>query len=272
MHQNKPITRSVSTSSVIDGNASKRPRDDTVTPAGAEENSDLLQKIKEMFEASNSKIEAKIDASVSMLEQRITSVEKQFSIFRSDCAANLNKLSTAITEVRNGVTAVSHRMDRLEKANDLLISGIPYAVNENLQNMFRNLASCLGYTDPDLPLVDLKRLMRLPITPGSSPPIACQFVFKNVRDEVYKRYLKSRNLTLRIVGFESDQRIYFNESLTPHARSIRTEAIKLKKNGTLLKVFTRNGIVYVQHKDRSEAEPINSVDQLRSQSSLNPSI
>lgn len=157
----------------------------------------------------------------------------------------------------------------LEKSNDLLISGLPYVVNENLHQLFRNIAASLAYADSDLPLVDLKRLMRPPITAGSSPPIVCQFAFRNAREEFYKRYLKTRNMTLRTVGFDSDQRVYVNESLTLQARAIRTEAIKMKKNGILLKVFTRSGIVYVQRREGSAAEPINDISHLRAGFSSN---
>lgn len=263
------MTRSVSTSSVHDGNSSKRPRDETAASADFSENSEMLNKIQQMFEASNAKIEAKIDASISRVEQRITCVEKQFSSFRLDCTDNINKLAAAVTEVRVGLTSTAQRLDRLEKSNDLLISGVPYVANESLQQLFRNLSTCLAYSDTDMPLVDLRRLSRLPITTGSSPPIVCQFAIRNARDEFFRRYLKTRNLSLRNVGFDSDQRVYMNENLTPHARNIRTEAIKMKKDGVLLKVFTRNGVVYIQRREGSEAEPITDINYLKAASSLN---
>lgn len=272
--KNKQITRSTSTSSVHSdsGNTFKRPRDDLGTSAGTEDDScDMLTKIQQMFETSNSKIEAKIDSSISKLEERISGVEKQLSTFTSECTANINKLATAVTEVREWLASTSQRMDRFEKSNDLLISGIPYVNNENLQQLFRNLSTSLAYNVSDMPLVDLKRLKRMPIATGSSPPIACQFAFKNARDEYYARYLRTRNLTLRNVGFDSDQRVYLNENLTQQARTIRSEAIKLKKKGILEKVFTRNGIVYIQRVNGPEAEPINDVNGLRIGSSSNPS-
>lgn len=269
--QNKPITRSVSTSSMnCDGNTSKRLRDDFPHPSCVEHDcSDLLSKIQRMFEDSNAKIEGKIDSSISRVEHRISDVEKQLSTFQSECTGNINKLFSAVTEVRVGLSSTSQRLDRIEKRNDLLISGVPYVGNENLQQLFRNLATSLKFNASDTPLVDLKRLMRPPIAIGSTPLIVCQFAFKNARDEFYSRYLKTRSLSLRNVGFDSDARVYLNENLTPQARTIRSEAIKMKKKGMLLKVFTRNGVVYVQRGLETGAEPINEANQLKIRSSCN---
>lgn len=271
MLQNKPITRSVSTSSVTnDGNSSKRSRDDFAKPFGMDSDScEMLVKIQEMFAESNSKIEEKIDNSVYKLENRITDVEKQLSCFRIECTDNINKLTTAVTEVRAGLLSTSQRIDRFEKCNDLIISGVPYVNNECLQQLFRKLAISLDYKDPALPLVDLKRLMRPPISTGSSPPIVCQFAIKNARDEFYRRYLRNRNFSLRILGFESDQRVYMNENLTQDARIVRAEAIKLKKKGLIQKVFTRNGIVHIQRGNSTVAEPINEIAHLGSKTQIN---
>lgn len=228
MSQNKPITRSVSTSSVSsEGNNNKRPRDDGL--AMEESDGDILSKIEQMFAASYAKIEAKIDSSNSKLEQRIGGVETMLTALKRECTENINSLSKTVTEVRCEIQSTAQRMDRFEKANDLIISGIPYSTNENLGQLFYILAKALAYNDLDRPIVDLKRLMRLPIAAGATPPIVCQFAFKNARDAFYGRYLKARNLTLRHLGFDSDLRVFLNENLTQHARDIRTYAVKMKK-------------------------------------------
>lgn len=253
-----------------DGNTSKRPRDDVANPLGVnDDSSDMLTRIKQMFEDSNTKIEAKIDSSISKLEHRIFGVERQLSNFKTECTENINKLSSAVAEVRVGMISTSQRLDRYEKCNDLLISGVPYVSNENLQQLFRNLAISLSYNADELPLVDLKRLVRPPIATGTTPLIICQFAFRNARNEFYTRYLKMRNLTLRNVGFDNDGRVYLNENLTQQARIIRSEAIKMKKKGLLLKVYTRNGVVYIQRANGSGAESINDISQLRVGAPLN---
>lgn len=265
--QSRPITRSTSTSSVasIDGNANKRLRDETGSPLADDSVNniaDLWNRIQRMFADSNSKIEAMIESSHTKLENRIIAVESQLSALRTECTGSINQLALTVTEVQCEVQTNSLRVDHLERANDLIISGVPYTTNENLKQTFSILATRLEYQNCNLPMVDLKRLAKLPITSGATPPILCQFAFKNSRNEFYHRYLKTRNLTLRLLGFESDQRIYCNENLTQQARVIRTEAIKMKKRGSLTKVYTRNGVTFVQPADGTVAEPVYDVAQL----------
>lgn len=265
---NQPITRSVSTSSVYgDGNNNKRPRDDM--QIDDDPNCDLLSKIQQMFSISNAKIEAKIDASNAKLEDKIVEVENMLFALKAECTSSISSISTAVTEVRDELISTVRRLDRLEKASDLIISGIPYATNENLMDSFFKFAAVLGYNEVDRPIVDLKRLQRFPIPVGTTPPIVCQFAMKNARDSFYGRYLRTRNLSLRHLGFDNDRRVFFNENLTQHDRDIRTTAIKLKKNGALKNVFTRDGIVFVQRLNGSNAEPVVDIKQLAVHKSSN---
>lgn len=96
--------------------------------------------------------------------------------------------------------------------------------------MLKTTAS-LGYGEQDQPLISVKRLARIPIAPGSTPPIALKFAFKFARDEFYSRYLRSRKLTLEHLGFNVNKRVYLNENLTELARKVKTHAVKLKKAG-----------------------------------------
>lgn len=265
--QNRPVTRSGSTSSVssIDGTAYKRPREEAASVVDGDSVSsisDLWSKIQRMFLESNAKIEAKIESSHAKLENRINAVEHQLSALRTECTGNVEKLASTVTELRCEVRANSLRLDHLERANDLIISGVPYTSNEDLKQTFFTLAERLSFQRSDVPIVDLKRLAKMPIASGATPPIVCQFAFYNARNEFYQRYLKTRNLSLRHLGFESDQRIYLNENLTQQARAIRTEAIKLKKRGSVKKVFTRHGVIFVQACDGTVAEPVHDIDHL----------
>lgn len=49
-----------------------------------------------------------------------------------------------------------------------------------------------------------------------------------------------------MIGFSVDKRIFVNENLGPSAREIRTKALKLRREGKLRSVFTKNGTVYIK--------------------------
>lgn len=247
MQANRPVTRSSSLSRLntlaLTNNINKRSRReiegmaDDVSSLG-----DLWTKIQGLFEDTNSRIDScKVD-----LENRITNVETKLTELKTECSVSVKQVSELLDVTRTDLNAVSNQVDRLERAHDLILNGIPFSQTEDLQMLFLMIAAKLVYNPSDTPIVSLKRLSKQAIAVGTSPPILCQFAIRNQRIEFYGRYLRSRNLTLRDVGFESNNRIFFNENLTPLAREIRSEALKLKKQGQLHQVFSRDGIVFVR--------------------------
>lgn len=174
----------------------------------------------------------------------------------------MKRLSDAIVDVRSDIALDRERIMYTEKSNDLLLSGVPFASSEDLDGITGMIAAALGYAEGNIPLVTAKRLARIPIKPGSTPPIALQFAFKFVRDEFYVRYLKTRNLSLQHIGFNVNKRIYLNENLTELGRKIKSQAINLKKAGKLHSVYTRDGAVFVKVDAKAEPQIIHFMDQL----------
>lgn len=257
---NKPLTRSTSTSSSslnTDGRLSKQNKSDDV-----ETLSDLWNKIRRMFAESKSDIEGKIESCKTELEQKITGVEQQLSSLKMGCDVQIKDVSEAVSDVRHDLELTKRNVNRLTTTNELIISGVPYTSDENLTLIFQNISVALASTPSNVPNVYLKRLSKNPINIGSSPPILCQFALRGVRDEFYGRYLRQRSLNLRHIGFNNDNRVYINENLTMNDREIRTQAIKLKHQGRIQQVFTRNGVVYARMKNGDEAEPFYSLEQL----------
>lgn len=219
---------------------------------------DLWTNMKQLHAESTSRLEEKLDD----FKLSIDGLEAKFESLQKEIEGKVGSIKEAVVVVQADLSQTSEKVDRLEKLNELILSGIPFLENENLAEMFQAVAAYLGYGPQHLPLVDLKRLAKPPIVIGTSPPIMCQFALRNSRDEFLRRYLTSRNLTLRNVGFEVDSRIFINENLTPMAREIRAAALKLRKAGRLQQVYTRDGVVFVRRQGSSKPEAIESKDQL----------
>lgn len=255
----KPSTRSTSTSSLNEDGSSKK----GVKEAEEIENlNDLWQKMKRMIDQSNVRIENKIESCSLELGKRIDNIEQQLATARTECASRTDELSGAIDTVRYDLSLASECIERTEKSHDLIFSGIPYLQSENLKEIFQKIANSLSYGNSEIPLVSLKRLARLPIAPGSNPPIACQFALLNERDAFYRKYLSLRTLNLSNIGFDNGNRIFVNENLTQRARAIRAEALKLKKDGRIQQVSTRNGVVFVKTRRSTTNVECLSVEQL----------
>lgn len=264
MHVNRPVTRSSSLNKLstlaLTNNINKRSRkeiegmsDDDVSTLG-----DLWTKIQGLFEDTNSRI----DSCKVELEHRITSVETKLTELKTECSVSVKQISELLDETRTDLTAVSNQLDRFERAHDLLINGVPYSQTEDLQMVFKMIAAKLGFNASDTPIASLKRLSKQAITVGTSPPILCQFAIRNQRIELYGRYLRSRNLSLRDLGFENNNRIFLNENLTPLAREVRSKVLKLKKQGKLHQVYSRDGIVFVRTAAGADPVGMLSTDQL----------
>lgn len=263
---NKTKTRSATggTATTVDedGQALKRSREDLNTlefPDEVENMNDLWRNMKKLLFHSNSRLESKIDACKTSIDD----LEDEFVALRKECGEQMETVNRQVIAVEFGLQQTAEEVARLERASELVISGIPYQQTEDLGHFFRNIATVLGYAHT--PIVDVQRLAKLPIVAGSAPPILCQFALRNVRNDFYRRYMTNRSLSLRHIGFDADKRIFINENLTKLAREIRSEALKMKKAGVFTQVFTRNGAVYVKRQGQSSSELVQCAEQLARQ-------
>lgn len=200
------------------------------------------------------KIESKMDSFKLDLDNRIDGLEKQLTQLKTECTSKIDDLSEAVIEVRTDVDLACNWIGRIEKYQDLIISGVPYSPTEDLKVIFNGIAVKLAYKETNLPMVDLKRLAKQPIAAGSMPPILCQFAIRNERNTFYSKYLNQRDLNLEHVGFNNRNRIFINENLTHEDRQIRSAAIKMKKEGRIQQVYSRDGVVFVKPRvGRAEA-------------------
>lgn len=242
--------RSASVNSLFDGdgNVNKRRRSET----------EMTMSIEELW----SKIETKFDTFKLDLEKRIDGLENSLAAFKTECGTKIDHLADSVSEVRHDVDHANASIGRLEKARELIISGVPYLQNENLPVTFGSIATKLGYNDASVPMVSLARLAKPPIAVGSAPPIICEFALRADRNTFYASYLNQRDLNLSHIGFNNNNRIYVNENLTKEDRVIRAAALRLKKEGKIQKVYSRNGIVYAKGRGNAPAEPCPTMDHL----------
>ncbi|XP_055526716.1 uncharacterized protein LOC129719262 [Wyeomyia smithii] len=254
--------QSLQPSGIGDGNSvTKRSRED-LDQVGEQDQAltldNIMNRMQMLFEETN----RKIDRYQGELRKDIDTLRCEVQQFKNDCRDEVNKLAASVSTVRTDVCLNKERMAVNEKATDLLLSGVPYNPTENLDSFIMAVSNALGYTEQEIPLIYAKRLARLPKQVGSTPPIIMQFAFKIAREDFYRRYLSSRNLSLLHLGFSVNQRIYINESLTELGRKIKAEALKLKRDGKLHAVFTRGGSVYVKTAMDAEAVPAHRLDLL----------
>lgn len=245
-----------------DGNNVKRSRDDLDKSEDdqIDDLNDLFARMQSMFQTTN----GKIDVCKADLQTEISTLRDDVQQFKAECTSNINKLSDSLTRVRANVHQTNERISAAEKSNDLILAGVPYVPNEDVDTIVQRVSAALGYSEHTIPLTFSKRLAKLPIANGATPPIAIQFAFKLARDDFYRRYFTVRNLSLIHIGFNVDKRIYVNENLTDQARRIKGKAINLRRTGKLHAVFTKDGSVFIKPTPEDDAVLVRSIDELES--------
>lgn len=253
---------SVSTGGATEANKVKNRDDMHNTDDHVESLDDLLLRMKRMFDNTNTRMEASVESCKRELHAEINTLRTDVHKIKTECSSEIRRLSDSVMKIGIDVRTNKQRILAGERRNDLLLSGVPYHATEDLRSFVARISSALGYDDGGVPLIYAKRLARIPIAVGATPPIALQFAFKLARDDFYNRYLSSRNLSLTHLGFDVNKRIFVNENLTEEARKIKALAVKMKKTGKIASVYTRNGTVYIKVSADAAAKPVFAEDQL----------
>lgn len=222
----------------------------------------LLARIKQMIDDGYAKIERKIEASNQALISEICSLREEVDQLKIDYARDFNGLNESHGKIVEEMRMNKDTAAKLLRSNDLILTGIPFCSNERTDDMLQKVAVALGYGNSEVPPVFTKRLARVPITTGATPPILLQFAFRASRDEFLQRY-HSAKLNLLHLGFDVDRRIFLNENLTESARNIKVSALKLKRGGQIRNVFSKDGTIYVKPLEDVPAQPIYDAVQLR---------
>ena len=200
-----------------------------------------------------SDINGKIDAVKTELQGDIKS-------FKDECAAKFQHHDTALDSLKLRINSVTQNIGTLENRNELVISGIPFQNDENLGTIFNSICKHLAILVPNTPIG--KRRMRTSNENDKNGLIVLEFALKTTRDEFYRAYLRKRDLKLRHIGLDSDRRAYINESLTLQSRKVKMAALRLKKDGKLVSVYTKLGVVVVKHTVNGPPIEIRSEEEL----------
>lgn len=226
-------------------------------------NSKPNSSIKEMSVAELADVmKSQIQRLGDTLSQRMDSMKADLAAdiesLRDENKKALKEFASTIDEIKSDTTQA---LDTGKRQNDLIVSGVPFVRGENLTAYFHEWCRSLGYSENSYPLVDIRRLANN-ISNGSAPIILIQFAITVHRNDFFSAYLRNRTLSTQQIGFNVNKRIYVNENLGATARAIRAKALKLKKEGKLRGVYTRNGAVYIKRLDDERDMAVGSASEL----------
>lgn len=141
------------------------------------------------------------------------------------------------------------KLDKLERNSldkELIITGITMEQNDSPLSVVGDIVHALNCNLRERDFTAAFRLKRNGAASNRPIPIVVRVYDNNVKQELLSCYFKRKNLNLKDIGFKTSARIFINESLTKLNREIFNLASEAKKANHVVKLFTRNGRVYVQ--------------------------
>lgn len=158
-------------------------------------------------------------------------------------------VNTKITTIENRISDIEHEQKRMQKENNLAISGIPYIMNEKVYDIFLQIAKIINFNEVQT-MVNIFRSGKKQISgqEENTSPIVVQFANKFAKASFhhqYLTYLRSNQLLLSNIGIDSNKRFFINEQLTAKSYNLLKSAKRLVKEMKIIKAFSRHGLIYI---------------------------
>lgn len=228
-------------------------------------------------------IENKVNK-IAVIEQKLDKIDiiEQSVQF---CSDKLDDFGKAMTTLSNDVLSIKKENECLKiknkeielKLNDyelklnemkqeslqsnLEITGIDETKNESVANILDAIANTLGLK---YNLTDIINAYRLPKGNKKLSTIRVCFTNKNLRDTWLQQYKVKKDLKSTDINKSlKNNRIYFNEHLTPINKKLLYETKQLSKSKNYKYIWISDGKVFIRKEDNTKSIKIRSLDDLK---------
>lgn len=206
----------------------------------------------------------------SEFQTKITQLNDKIDANQKNVQQQINDLKSNVTQCMEQTAGTDDVMQRVMKLNELKINGIAYKNDENLCQIFSEIAKLVHF---DLNNVNnmptLTRILKYDKTNRTSSPtpiVILKFVANHIRSDFYRLYLNriaaKQPIMTENIGLPKGTRIIMGENLTAKNFEIFIEAGKKKKEGKLCQVFTQEGLVHVKAVKYIKAKSVRSLREL----------
>lgn len=249
-----------------------------------------IKEIRDYIDKSNTKL-------LSEIRKEVTGVHEDLSNKITQMSADFDKKVSCVIEesTKQGdrINALEDRFIRFDRRNEILIRNIPILKDENLYDIFMNIAQVVNFATENI----IFQIYRLPVknqntnysqssegarhvkerlrsnkvgetsqsqrTKAISPPgILVKFAAPWIKSMFMNHYFKYNSLNLTDIGFSASSRIYISDNLTTRNHHIFREASTLKKSGIISKIRTADGLIYINLGSNSSDVLVSSTSEL----------
>lgn len=207
------------------------------------------------------KFSVKLQESIESISVRVEKVESRCCRLEEDSAVVIG-ISAELSKVREELDKLKE-VKQSEHSSDAVIFGLPFSNEEKLSDIFDCICKTIEFTPP--PIRNIFRTKRTTERPNSAVIVKFHSSFDRTRTlSAFSRYGKKNHssVSLKSVGFDSDNTISIFESLSVDNRKILQAAIKLRKQKKLHSAFSRRGGVFVRMSANSEPIAVTNNSEL----------
>ena len=191
------------------------------------------------------------------LDKRVEKLEKTILQHKTDIK-NLEKLVSDLQTTSNAAKSAVNDLEQYGRREMVDICGIPRSADEDTDKIVLDIAAKINV---EMVKTDIAISHRTKPTPDS--PIIVKFVSRRVRDDFFQKRTQLKNKTIACIGYNGNNKIYVNESLTSYNGELLKKARKsLKADNKFKHVWTKHGSVFARKSDNSEKKLIRSVKDI----------
>lgn len=207
----------------------------------------------------------KMDQKLDNLEQSVQFMSNAFEQQKKayeDALGEVKMLKKENNQLKSRVQLLETSLDAMEqreKANNIIIVGVPKQTESNLQTITKKICTAL-----DIKLDDQDIRECYPLEKSDSRRILVKLENLAKKKQIMERVRQLRGATVRGCKLEGqDGKIYFNDDMTVFKRQLFQKARELKSKLNFSAVYTSNGNILLKKSDTDRPIRLKSEQDLR---------
>lgn len=210
-------------------------------------------------------VQSSVRESINCIQQKVDTTQQELTTLQQKHEGSVRELTKRIQELEitqtSQIQETSYKFDDIHRQlrrDEAVILRVPYKENEDLRKHFGAILTALQLPRDGYHNIMIRRISKLNPQTSSrrvvTPPIVVVFESRVQRNEFMQAYFRKRNLSLKDLGFPSDDRVYVNENLSAQNHTAFQLALGWKREKKIHSVRVSDGMVFVH--TSKEAKPI----------------
>lgn len=204
------------------------------------------------------------DEKIHLQEQQIHAIGETVATCFAATDLRFRELEEKITEKEDIMQSEICYIQGQNTQNELVVSGVPNVVGENLQKYMENICIQLKIGLPSNAITKTHRIGKNTTEPQRPQPILYKFSTQAMRNHIhdtYIEYIKSKNqMDLKSIGVAKEGRFYINPKVPKCLSAIYKRALEFKRQGLIKAVNTKISSIAINVND--EWKTIQTMRQL----------